>query len=97
MLSLARVKTERPIPDRARAVGMLIRDRLRAPDVVGHVGEGVFVIILPECSASSARRVLHRLTPEIEQAAGVEVRCQALDVQDLDTCEAQLEALLQES
>jgi PleD family two-component response regulator len=94
MLSVALVRAERAIPDRARAVGLLIRDRLRAPDVVGHLGEGMFVLVLPECSASAARRVLLRLGPEIEQTAGVRVKTRALDLQDQESCETQLDRLL---
>jgi signal transduction histidine kinase/DNA-binding response OmpR family regulator len=94
MLSVALIRAARAIPDRARAVGLLVRDRLRAPDVVAHLGSGLFVLVLPECSAASAKRVLFRLAPEIEQAAGVRVKTQAIDLHDQESCEAQLERLL---
>lgn len=94
MLSVALLRAERSIPDRARAVGLLVRDRLRAPDVVAHLGEGVFALVLPECSAASAKRVLFRLAPEIEKTAGVRVRTHAVDLHDQEPCDVQLDRLL---
>jgi signal transduction histidine kinase/PleD family two-component response regulator len=57
--------------DRVRAVAAFVRQSLRLPDVVGHLGDGVFGVILTECDPERARVVFQRLLPEIAQATGV--------------------------
>lgn len=69
-LALAVLTPSAPLTERVRAVASVIRGKLRSPDVVGHLGEGVFGVLLPECRPEGAKVVLGRLMPDIQQSAG---------------------------
>jgi GGDEF domain-containing protein len=68
-----------PLPDQLRACASLIRVRLRAPDLVGHLGGGNFALVMPECTADNATMAVQRLVIEAQRDHGVHFRCQTVD------------------
>src|SRR5205823_1354760 len=64
-LSVAVLRPGRSIGDRVRAAAAMVRQKVRAPDVVGHLGEGVLAVMLPETSEEAARQIFSRLLPEL--------------------------------
>jgi two-component system sensor histidine kinase ChiS len=62
--------TEPSRPERVRDIARLLRDRLRTPDVIAHLGDGTFGLLLPECTTESGRAVLARLKPMFEREIG---------------------------
>ena len=93
-LSLAVLRPENPPRERLRHGADHLRQHLRAPDVIGHFGEGLFAVLLPECTAAAARSVLERLMPELEQKLGAEYGAAVAEVtQDTEEPERILERL----
>ena len=80
-------------PDALRVFGTHLRERLRAPDVVAHLGGGVFAVMLPECSAESGARVFARLQPVLEEAAGLKAQVKIQDVPEGEMPDAVLELM----
>lgn len=64
-LSLAVLKAQRPVESGVRECAALIRGRLRTPDVVAHLGEGSWAVLLPEAAAEAASAIVSRLVPEL--------------------------------
>lgn len=94
-LALAALIPSRPLGDKARSCASIVRGKLRSPDVVGHLGSGAFVVILPECNAEGARAMLGRLLPDMEKAAGSSFDVKIVDIMESDTAsEALLDRLL---
>jgi PleD family two-component response regulator len=94
-LALAVLRPTTFLGEKVRSCAALLRQRVRAPDVVGYLGNGVFALVMPECTGDQARGVLHRLATELERGAGTPFRCQAVDIGESDTpAEALLERLL---
>jgi len=80
-LSLAVLQPTLAVPkDLLRGGASLVRARLRAPDVVGHLGNGILGVALPECSPEDARTVLGRLLPELQEQTSVPYRIQVVDL-----------------
>ena len=63
---------DRPIPvavlkpaispkDQTAAFAAIVRNELRVPDVLGHLGNGVLVVVLPETALEPARGLTSRL------------------------------------
>jgi two-component system, sensor histidine kinase ChiS len=46
----------------------IVRKGLRVPDVVGHLGAGVFAVILPETSPADARQLVDSLCVALADA-----------------------------
>jgi len=83
-------------PDAAPAKGLirsganLVRTRLRAPDVVGHLGLGVLGVALPECAPEDARAVLGRLLPELQDLTQVVYKIQVVDLMAMERASDQV-------
>ncbi|HZA51623.1 MAG TPA: ATP-binding protein [Myxococcaceae bacterium] len=66
-LSVAVLSPDEPLlADRARSVATRLRHALRAPDVLGHVGDGTFLLAFPECALEDVGATLQRLLPPIQ-------------------------------
>jgi PleD family two-component response regulator len=83
-LSVAVLRAAAPLGEKLRGCASLIRQRVRAPDIVGHLGGGVFAVVMPECAGVQAQNVLMRLAVELEREVGVPFRCQAADAGEGD-------------
>ena len=93
-LSVAVLRPERPLFDVPRNIGDVLRLRLRVPDILAHLGSGIFTVVLPECAEPSARLVIERLLPDLQAATGLAYQSSVRDLtQDLDPVERLLERL----
>ena len=94
-VSLAVLRPERPVgDDLLRGVPEVMRARLRTPDIIGHLGEGVLAVVLPECNVEAGRNVIGRLLPDVEKHTGIEYRSAVADVShDSEPVERILERL----
>ncbi len=93
-LTIAVLKPTSPPGDRVRALASIIRRELRSPDVVGHLGGGVFALILPETAAAHAQALVTRVCGLME-LEGVPYRSRVADVRELGTtADAVLEQVL---
>jgi len=80
-VSLALLRPEGPVlPENLLSVQELLRGKLRAQDILGHLGEGVLAVVLPECNVEAGRSVIGRLIPDIIQQTGTEYRSAVADV-----------------
>ncbi|QRK13947.1 response regulator [Archangium violaceum] len=80
-VSLAVLRPDRPVPDELlRGIPEVMRARLRTQDILGHLGEGVLAVVLPECNVEAGRNVISRLLPDVEKHTGVEYRSAVADV-----------------
>lgn len=71
-----------------------MRRELRSPDVVGHLGGGVFAVLLPETGLPEARHLVNRLCGLLE-SEGLSYQPRLLDVREgAQGAEAVLEQLL---
>jgi signal transduction histidine kinase/ActR/RegA family two-component response regulator len=72
----------------------IMRRELRAPDMVGHLGGGVFAVLLPETSLGDARQLVNRLCGLLE-GEGLSWQTRLVDVREgTQGAEALLERLL---
>jgi signal transduction histidine kinase/FixJ family two-component response regulator len=72
----------------------IMRRELRAPDVVGHLGGGVFAVLLPETSLDDAQQLVNRLCGLLEHE-GMSWQTRLVDVREgTQGAEALLERLL---
>jgi two-component system sensor histidine kinase ChiS len=95
-LTLAVLRPAAPPGTRLQACVGLVRRELRAPDVVGHLGNGVLALLLPEATVVLARARVERLCAQLE-AEQVRYVARVADAQDAGgagTAEALLERLL---
>jgi two-component system, sensor histidine kinase ChiS len=92
-VAVLRPKTP-PLKQSIVELARLVRKSLRTPDVVAHVGQGTWVLLLPETTEIAAEPVLARLVAQLsEQDSHYSVR--VLDVgESPHTGEAILEKLL---
>jgi signal transduction histidine kinase/DNA-binding response OmpR family regulator len=60
-LALAVLKPLKPDPENVGQCATLIRRELQSPDFVGHLGNGVFVICMPETAADQGQALVGRL------------------------------------
>jgi len=79
-LSLAVLVPDRPLDDKVRDCAILIRSRMRAPDFLGHLGRGVFAMVLPESQSAAAGAISSRIGTELCETTGVAFRSAAADV-----------------
>jgi signal transduction histidine kinase/DNA-binding response OmpR family regulator len=93
-LSLAVLRPERPVDPVPSSIADVMRKRVRNPDALGHLGGGIFVVVLPECNADAARNVISRMQPDVEKVTDTEYRSAVADVsQDSGPVERLLEKL----
>jgi len=94
-VSLAVLRPDRPVLDESlRGVPDVMRARLRTPDIIGHLGEGVLAVVLPECNVEAGRNVIGRLIPDVEKHTGTDYRSAVADVShDSEPVERILERL----
>ena len=94
-VSLAVLRPDRGVPDEGlRGIPEVMRARLRTQDLLGHLGEGVLAVILPECNVEAGRSVIGRLLPDMEKHTGIEYRSAVADVsQDSEPADRILERL----
>ncbi|MBX5484481.1 MAG: response regulator [Myxococcaceae bacterium] len=92
-LSVALLSPQKPVGDKARTVAVRLRQTLRSPDVVGHLGDGTFVLALPECSVAEVQQTVSRLVPVLNEEFNLPYRVAVLDARGSDA-EALLERLL---
>ncbi|HET9452459.1 MAG TPA: ATP-binding protein, partial [Aggregicoccus sp.] len=93
-LSVAVLRPERPLFDVPPNIGDVIRLRLRAPDILGHLGSGIFTVVLPECGEQASRLVIDRLLPDLAAATGTTYQAAVKDIaQDVDSVDRLLERL----
>ncbi len=94
-LALAVLKPLRPPAlELVRRCAAVVRGELAVPDFVGHLGAGVFVVVLPETAPEAAQPVVGRVLGLLADE-GAPYRSRMLDVQDAaGNAEALLERLL---
>lgn len=93
-LTLVVLKPTMPPGDRVRVLAGIVRTELRSPDVVGHLGSGVLVTILPETPTEAARPLIARMCGLL-QDNGVAYRSRLIEVRDDESsAEHVLEQLL---
>lgn len=94
-VSLAVLRPDRPVADEAlRGIPDVMRARLRTQDIIGHMGEGVLAVVLPECNVEAGRNVIGRLLADVEKHTGMEYRSAVADVShDSEPVERILERL----
>ncbi len=92
-LTIAVLKPSIPPKEKTAACAAIVRNELRTPDVLGHLGNGVLVVVLPETPLEPARGLTARLCALLEaQGVGYSVRLVALAGDQ--TAAAALELLL---
>ncbi len=94
-LSLAVLFPQSDVSEHVRNCAALIRGRLRAPDLLGHLGEGVFAMVLPESPVGAARGICARIIPELYRMTGVVFQNKTTEVgKDGRTAAAVLDQLM---
>ncbi|MFO0596898.1 MAG: response regulator [Myxococcaceae bacterium] len=93
-ITLAVLKPLQDPGDRLRACAAAVRKHLQTPDFVGHLGHGVFVIVLPETQAAEAQPLIGRLVGLLADER-VPYRTRLLDTRTVEgSAEQLLERLL---
>jgi PleD family two-component response regulator len=67
-LTLGVLRPRAPLADVARRAASIIRQGLRAADVLGHVGNGVFALIMPESTREAAAAPVGRIVGSLHEA-----------------------------
>ena len=92
-LTLALLKPTVPPKERTAVCAAIVRNELRTPDVLGHLGNGVLVVVLPETPLEPARGLAARLCALLEvEGAGYTSRL--AELRGDRTAAAALELLL---
>lgn len=92
-LTIATLRPATPVGDRVRGVALRIRQAMRAPDVVGHMGNGVFALAMPESKVAEVDATLSRLLTLFDQEFGVRFQPLVRDASG-DGAESMLDAIL---
>jgi PleD family two-component response regulator len=92
-LTLAALRPATPPGPQMQACVAVVRRELRSPDVVGHLGGGVLVLVLPETPHDSAGPLVARLCALLE-AERVTYRSRLVDVRE-SAAEGEAEHLLE--
>jgi signal transduction histidine kinase/DNA-binding response OmpR family regulator len=93
-LSLAMLRPRGPVTELPPNLGSDLRRRLRGPDIIAHMGEGVFALVLPDCNPEQGRGAIGRLLPDLQKCIPVEYQSAIADVSvDTDPVERILEKL----
>ncbi len=61
LMSVGVLKPKAPVSHRVRDLAALVRQQLATPDVVGHLGQGVWCVVLPETPPVEAAAVMASL------------------------------------
>lgn len=93
-LSLAVLTPAQPNRDRVDAVGSAIRRRLRAHDVLAHLGEGRFALLLPESTVQATTALLARLLPHLQEEQSIRFVSKVQDPQRYPDARSAVEALV---
>lgn len=80
-LTLAILKPLSNIGEDAGRCAVAIRQHIETPDFVGHLGNGVFVVVMPETQGEEAQKLVGRLVGVLADAH-VSYRSRTLDVKD---------------
>ncbi|MFL5321852.1 MAG: ATP-binding protein [Myxococcaceae bacterium] len=70
-LSLALLTPAFPVTDRVESLAASVRRRLRTHDVLAHIGDARFVLLLPESTVEASGALLARLLPLVQEEQGV--------------------------
>jgi len=71
-----------------------MRERLRAPDVLAHLGGGTFAALLPECTPAQAQSVFGRVESDLRRQGTEHCEVHVAEVPPREMPEAVLERLL---
>jgi len=93
-LALAVARTGANTGEALRSCASRMRERLRAPDVLAHLGGGTFAAVLPECSAAQAESVFSRVESDLRREGAVRCDVSVAEVPPREMPEAILERLL---
>ncbi len=93
-LALAVVRTGAHGAEALRNSAARMRERLRAPDVLAHLGAGTFAAVLPECTAAQAERVFGRVESDLRRQGTPECKVDVAEVPPREMPEAVLQRLL---
>jgi GGDEF domain-containing protein len=94
-LSLAVARTDAVHPDLLRTAAARMRERLRQPDVLAHLGEGTFAALLPECTSEQAMAVFGRVESDLRASTSLTCTVEVAEVPGRELPEAVLEHLLE--
>ncbi len=93
-LTVGVIKPSVPVGARVTACAKVVRRELRSPDVIGHLGNGVFAVLLPETAIDDGRLLVNRLCVLLEEL-GLHYQPRLLDVREgAQGAEVLLERLL---
>jgi two-component system, sensor histidine kinase ChiS len=93
-LSLAVARTGAHGAEALRGCAARMRERLRAPDVLAHLGGGTFAVLLPECTAAQAQNVFGRVETDLRRQGTERCEVHVAEVPPREMPEAVLERLL---
>jgi signal transduction histidine kinase/CheY-like chemotaxis protein len=66
-LSVAVLKPSAPPSQSGEALGAKVREKMRAPDLIAHLGNGVLLLVLPETGPEPAQALANRLCSELDE------------------------------
>lgn len=93
-LTVGVLKPTVPVGTKVTACAAVVRRELRSPDVIGHLGGGVFAVLLPETAIDDGRLLVNRLCTLLEEL-GLNYQPRLLDVREgAQGAEVLLERLL---
>jgi two-component system, sensor histidine kinase ChiS len=93
-LALAVARTSAHGAEGLRNCAARMRERLRSPDVLAHLGGGTFAAVLPECTAAQAESVFGRVQMDLRGQGMERCEVQVGEVPPREMPEAVLERLL---
>ncbi|HZH04389.1 MAG TPA: response regulator, partial [Myxococcaceae bacterium] len=94
---LALLTAQRPLGEGLRTCATALRDKLRPPDAVAHLGGGTFVLVLPELPPDAGRAAMYRLGAELRAETGFGFDFRLTRVAESASGGAALAQLLEES
>jgi len=93
-LSLAVARTDAVHPELLRTAAARMRERLRQPDVLAHLGQGTFAALLPECTSEQAMAVFGRVESDLRASTSLSCHVEVAEVPGRELPEAVLDHLL---
>ena len=94
-LSLAVARTDAVHPELLRTAAARMRERLRQPDVLAHLGQGTFAALLPECTSEQALAVFGRVESDLRASTSLHCEVEVAEVPGRELPEAVLDHLLE--
>jgi len=93
-LTVGVLKPSAPVSGKVTDCAAICRREIRSPDVIGHLGGGVFAVLLPETAIDDGRLLVNRLCALLDQQ-GLHYQPRLLDVREgAQGAEVLLERLL---